>query len=92
MAHCEQLWRAADDTGGEGAAVVSTKRRKRSWEEASDDEDQDPEAAEAARKEAEMEADRSTLVILFALGLQQEHKGGCGATQSCNNHQVAIWL
>ena len=37
---------------------MSTKRRKRTWEEASDDEGADPEALEAARKEAEMEADR----------------------------------
>ena len=44
---------------------MSTKRRKRTWEEASDDEDLDPEAAEAARKEAEMEADRSVLPMLL---------------------------
>ena len=60
------MWHAANDTGEDGADVVSTKRRKRTWEEASDDEDMDPEAAEAARKEAEMEADRSVIPTFFA--------------------------
>ena len=46
---------------------MSTKRRKRTWEEASDNEDMDPEATEAARKEAEMEADRSVIPIFFAV-------------------------
>lgn len=55
---------AADDTGDDGGAVLTTKRRKRTWEEASDDEGADPEAVEAARKEAEMETDRSASLML----------------------------
>lgn len=83
-------WHAADDTGGDGAAVVSTKRRKRSWEEASDDEDLDPEAAEAARKEAEMEADRLESMTHFALGLPQGQTGCCDASQSPDNCWGAV--
>lgn len=58
------LRNAADDTGDDGGAVPTTKRRKRTWEEASDDEGADPEAVEAARKEAEMETDRSAYLML----------------------------
>lgn len=57
---------AANDTGEDGGAFIPTKRRKRTWEEASDDEGADPEATETARKEAEMEADRSASLVLFA--------------------------
>lgn len=50
---------AAEDQEGDGINLAAPKRRKRTWEQASDEEDEDPEAVEAARKEAEMEADRS---------------------------------
>ena len=50
---------ATDDVEEDGVNLAAPKRRKRTWEEASDDEAADPEAVEAARKEAEMEADRS---------------------------------
>lgn len=49
---------ATDDVEEDGVNLAAPKRRKRTWEEASDDEAADPEALEAARKEAEMEADR----------------------------------
>ena len=50
---------AAEDQEGDGINLAAPKRRKRTWEQASDEEDEDPEAVEAAQKEAEMEADRS---------------------------------
>ena len=50
---------AAEDQEGDGINLAAPKRRKRTWEQASDEEEEDPEAVEAARKEAEMEADRS---------------------------------
>ena len=46
------------DGNDDGINLAAPKRRKRTWEEASDGEEADPEALEAARKEAEMEADR----------------------------------
>lgn len=46
------------DGNEDGINLAAPKRRKRTWEEASDGEEADPEALEAARKEAEMEADR----------------------------------
>ncbi|DBA85647.1 TPA: hypothetical protein ACH3X1_005222 [Trebouxia sp. C0004] len=49
---------AAEDQEDDGINLAAPKRRKRTWEQASDEEDEDPEAVEAARKEAEMEADR----------------------------------
>ena len=61
------MWHAAHDPGEDGGAVLTTKRRKRTWEEASDDEGADPEAVEAARKEAEMETDRSASFMLSAV-------------------------
>ncbi len=60
--HCNLLCgcdAAAEDQEGDGINLAAPKRRKRTWEQASDEEDEDPEAVEAARKEAEMEADRS---------------------------------
>ena len=47
-----------EDLEEDGINLAAPKRRKRTWEEASDKEDADPEAMEAAQKEAEMEADR----------------------------------
>ena len=43
----------------DGLNLAAPKRRKRTWEEASDDEEADPEALEAVRIEAERDADRS---------------------------------
>ncbi len=57
---CNNYWFAAnEDLEEDGINLAAPKRRKRTWEQASDEEDVDPEAAEAAHKEAEMEADRS---------------------------------
>ena len=76
-AHClhllERLKRssanaATDDLEEDGVNLAAPKRRKRTWEEASDDEAADPEAVEAARKEAEMEADRSGHQLTSAMG------------------------
>lgn len=46
------------DGDADGINLAAPKRRKRTWEEASDGEEADPEVLEAARKEAEMEVDR----------------------------------
>lgn len=46
------------DGDADGINLAAPKRRKRTWEEASDAEEADPEVLEAARKDAEMEADR----------------------------------
>ena len=61
----QSLCHAGEDFGEDVAAVVLNKRRKRSWEEASSDEGADPEARAAARKEAEMEADRLGFLCPF---------------------------
>ena len=61
------MWNAANDNEDDDGAVMTTKRRKRTWEEASDDEGADPEAVEAARKEAEIETDRSVFLMPCAV-------------------------
>ena len=54
------MWGAVgEDLEEDGINLAAPKRRKRTWEEVSDEEEVDPEAAEAALKQAEMDADRS---------------------------------